>query len=152
MCVSAIAFKNRYWIDSLIHSVFAILDIIGDLTQSPSAWRFVAPIPRDTIFYACTTAINVLLTGLIVGKTIVHTRSISKGLGNKNVRWYNAIVSTMIESSALFSVCAIASAASWGNDESQSNANLVILAVTGQMTVSWWIHLFIILKTAINLR
>ena len=130
--------KNRQWIDSLKHLVFSILGIIGDFTLSPSFSDFLTPIPVQTIFLSCTAAINALLTGFIVGKIILHNRSISKSLGNKNIRWSNVVVSTMIESSALFSICAIATAVTFGNNDSvtQSNANLVVIAVASQMTVS----------------
>ena len=126
-----------------IYLVFSILQIIAEFTFSSSFWNFLTPIPTLTIFFACTAAENVLLTGLIVGKIVLHTRSISKSLGNKNVRWSNVVVSTMIESSALFSVCAIASAASLANGLSPTNANNIILDVTSQMTVSRRFALFV---------
>ena len=121
----------------LAYIVFSILIIIGNFTLSPSFWNFTTPIPSQTVFFACTAAINVLLTGLIVGKIVFHTRWISESLGNKNLRWYNIAVSTMIESSVLFSKCAIATAASFSNLSVLDNANNIIINVTSQMTVSW---------------
>ena len=92
----------------------------------------------DIIFFACTAAINILLTGLIVGKIVSHTRSITKSLGETNVRWSNAVIFTMIESSALFSICAIATAITQGDSIGLvGNAGTAILAVTSQMTVSF---------------
>ena len=121
----------------LAYLVFSILEIISDFTLSPSFWKFATPIPADTVFFACTAALNVVLTGLIVGIIVLYTRSISNSLGNKNVRWSDAVISTMIESSVLFSICAIAAAVTSPTEsESQSNASVIILSVITQMTVS----------------
>ena len=137
----------RSWYDSLRFSVFSVLQIIGDFTLSTSVLNFLIPIPTATIFYAFTAALNILLTGLIVGKIVLHTRSIAKSLGTRN-RWPSAVISMMIESSALFSISTIATAITWGNNasRSQTNANLITVAVASQMTVSVCVLIMIMIK------
>ena len=116
--------------------VFSVLTMIGDFASSPSLLNFLDLIPTNTVFFASTAAINVLLTALIVGKLVLHHRSVTKSLGESSIRWHETVISVLIESSALFSICAIASAATFGNNETDNNAGSVIISLTSQMTVS----------------
>jgi hypothetical protein len=81
--------------------------------------------------FATTLSLNLLLTLMIVIRLILHSRSIRKALGSLAgpgaSGLYEAIVTVLVESSAVYTVSFLLVVVSWGVNNSIENTFLLVL-------------------------
>lgn len=83
-------------------------------------------------YYAISLSLNVILTLMIIVRLALHSRDIRNALGRivKPDRLYTALITILVESSALYAVSCILYIAPWYVGNSLSNIFLVPLTVT----------------------
>ena len=83
-------------------------------------------------YFSISISLNILLTLMIVGRLIRHNRNIRQAMGTSTgvTGLYNAVVTMLIESSALYAVSSILFIAPWAVGSWVADIFLPILANT----------------------
>ena len=101
-----------------------ILLIYQYAVQTPGLWSGVP-------YFSISLSLNVLLTLMIVIRLILHARNTRIALGMTGVGGLcKAIVTMLVESSALYAVSSLLVIGPWGSGNYASNAFFLILAQT----------------------
>jgi uncharacterized membrane protein YgcG len=96
-----------------------------------SIWNSVA-INFGLPYFSISLSLNILLTLMIVGRLILHSRNIRKAMGVPAgaTGLYKAVITMLIESSALYAASSILFVAPWGAKSHVADIFLPILAET----------------------
>lgn len=117
-----------------------------DVTEGTVIQNFNYP------FFAISPSLNILLTLMIVARLILHRRNIQNAMGasaRTTAGLYQAIVTVLIESCALYAVSFILFIGPWGSGSSAANIFFPIVAQT--QVCAFFLSLFHILQTYRNL-
>ena len=93
-----------------------IMLVYYQVTEPDSSdWSKVA-LSFDYPYFSISLALNVLLTLMIIIRLILHRRNIRNAMGTPTGAGglYNAVITMLIESSALYAVCALVFVGPWG--------------------------------------
>ena len=90
----------------------------------------VASVSFGVPYYSISLSLNVILTLMIVGRLILHSRKFQSAIGTtaKTGGLYKAIVTMLIESCALYAITYLLFMAPWAAGSSVGNAFFPILA------------------------
>jgi hypothetical protein len=105
--------------------------LIYQSTHLNNIWYSFKPI-LGIPYFSVSISLNVLLTLIIVTRLILHSRSVGSALGPlvRPSRLYNAIVTILIESSALYALFSLLFIATWATKTRAIGLFLPILAET----------------------
>ena len=116
---------------NLINIAMGIVFIYQTSQPDSSLWNSVA-INFGIPYFSLSVALNVLLTCMIVFRLVLHSRNIRDAMGVPGglTGLYKAIVTMLIESSALYAVNSLLFIGPWGAGSHVADMFLPILAET----------------------
>lgn len=123
---------------NVVNTAMGIMLIYQTSQPNSSIWSSAA-IDFGLPYFSISMALNIILTLMIVTRLVLHRRNVRTAMGAPGgaTGLYNAIITMLIESSALYAINSLLFVGPWGAGNHAADLFLPILAET-QVRVSFF--------------
>ena len=125
------------WVNHVVDTVTGIMLVHRSLQPNSGVWDPVA-IYFGLSYLSISLSLNVLLTLMIVIRLVLHSRNIRAAIGAPSglTGLYKAVVTMLIESSAIYAVSSLLYLGFWGSRSYVAEVFSAILTETQVRTLS----------------